>query len=145
MDTLLDRPWTTETFLDWEDRQEGKHEFDGLQVVPTTGGSVAHQKIVFNLLVLLARLLGGSPLGALHEFRLRIGHRIRYPDVLVYAEPVSQSLRAMTDALVIFEVLSDDTAPTDRVEKFSDYADVPSLHYYIMLEQTSRAAIICQR
>jgi len=145
MDTILDSPWTTETFLAWEDRQEGKHEFDGVRVVPMTGGSVAHQEIVFNLRVLLARLLSGSPLRALQEMRLRIGQRIRYPDVLVFGEPVSQTLRTLTDALVIFEVLSDDTAPTDRMEKLVDYADVPSLQYYIMLEQASRAAIVCRR
>jgi len=145
MDTLLARPWTTETFLAWEDRQEGKHEFDGVRVVPMTGGSVAHQKIVSNLLVLFTRLLWGSAFGALHEMRLRIGQRIRYPDVLVYREPVSQTLRTLTDALVVFDVLSDDTAPTDRVEKLSDYAVVPSLQYYIMLEQASRAAIVCKR
>ena len=46
MDTVLDRPWTTETFLAWEDRQEGKYEFDGRDVIPMTGGSIAHQRIV---------------------------------------------------------------------------------------------------
>ena len=61
MDTVLDRQWTSETFLAWEDQQEGKYEFDGFRVIPTTGGSVAHQVIVFNLCVLLARLrLEGS-------------------------------------------------------------------------------------
>jgi Uma2 family endonuclease len=145
MDTVLDRPWTIETFLAWEDRQEGKHEFDGFRVIPMTGGSLAHQTIVFNLCVLLGRLLAGSPLGAVHEMRLRIGQRVRYPDVIVYPRTVSQTLRTLTDALVAFEVLSDDTAATDRVEKLIDYADVPSLQYYIMLEQASRAAIICKR
>jgi Uma2 family endonuclease len=145
MDSVLDRPWTTETFLAWEDRQEGKHEFDGNQVVPMTGGSVAHQEIVFNLRVLLGRLLAGTPLRALQEMRLRVGQRIRYPDVLVCAGPVDQALRTLDDAVVLFEVLSDDTAATDRVAKLIDYAAVPSLHYYIMLEQASRAAIICKR
>jgi Uma2 family endonuclease len=145
MDTVLDRPWTTETFLAWEDRQEGKHEFDGLQVVPMTGGSVAHQDIVFNLRVLLARLLAGTKLRALHEMRLQVGRRVRYPDVLVCPAPVGQSVRTLDDAAVIFEILSDDTAATDRVEKLIDYAAVPSLQYYIMLEQASRAAIVCKR
>jgi Uma2 family endonuclease len=145
VDTVLDRPWTTESFLAWEDRQEGKHEFDGLHVVPMTGGSVAHQEIVFNLRVLLGRLLAGTSLRALQEMRLRIGPRIRYPDVLVHAGPLGQTVRTLDDAVVIFEVLSDDTAATERVEKLIDYANVPSLHCYIMLEQSSRAAIVCKR
>ncbi len=145
MDTVLDRQWTTETFLAWEDRQEGKHEFDGFQVVPMTGGSVAHQVIVFNLCVLLARLLTGTPFRALHEMRLRIGLKIRYPDVLICPAAVPQTQKTLTDASVVFEVLSDDTAATDRIETLRDYAEIPFLTYYIMLEQASRGAIICQR
>jgi len=145
MDVVLDRPWTTERFIAWEDQQEGKHEFDGLEVRPMTGGTVAHQEIVFNLRVLLARLLAGTTLRALQEMRLRIGQQIRYPDVLVAAGPLDQAVKTLDDAVVIFEVLSDDTAATDRVYKLIDYAGVPSLQYYIMLEQVSRAAIVCKR
>lgn len=54
MDTVLDRPSTTESFLAWEDHQEGKHEFDRHQVLAMTGGSVAHQCIVMNLRIALA-------------------------------------------------------------------------------------------
>lgn len=145
MDTVLDRPWTTETFLTWEDRQEGKHEFDGAQVIPMTGGSVAHQKIVFRLCMLLDRLLAGGPYLALHEMRLRIGSLVRYPDVLVCPAAIPQTQRTLDDAVVVFEVLSDDTAATDRIEKLRDYADIPSLRHYVMLEQASRGAIICER
>jgi hypothetical protein len=42
MDTVLDRPWTANAFLAWEDRPEGKYEFDGRSVIPMTGGTVAH-------------------------------------------------------------------------------------------------------
>lgn len=145
MDTVLDRQWTTETFLAWEDRQEGKYEFDGFKVIPMTGGSVAHQVIVFNLCVLLARLLTGTSFRALHEMRMRIGQQIRYPDVLICPASTPQTQRTLTDASVVFEVLSDDTAAIDRVEKLRDYAEVPTLKYYVMLEQASRGVIICQR
>jgi Uma2 family endonuclease len=145
MDTVLDRQWTTDSFLAWEDRQEGKYEFDGRNVVPMTGGSVAHQVIVFNLLVVLGPLLAHLPVRALHEMRLRIGTRIRYPDVAVTVGPLDQTTRSLTDALAIFEVLSDDTATQDRVDKLIDYAKVPSLRSYVLLEQTMMAATLFQR
>jgi Uma2 family endonuclease len=145
MDTVLDRPWTTETFLAWEDQQEGKYEFDGRNVVPMTGGTLAHQDIVFNLRVLLARLLIHLPCRAVHEMRLGIGIRIRYPDVVVIAGSLDQTTRTLTDAVAIFEVLSDDTAVTDRVAKLIDYAAVPSLRCYLLLEQTAMAATLFQR
>jgi Uma2 family endonuclease len=137
MDTVLDHPWTTETFLAWEDRQEGKHEFDGQTVVPMTGGSFAHQDIVFNVRGLLGRLLNGQPFRVGQEMRLRIGTRVRYPDVLVCAGRPDQATRTLADAIAVFEVLSDDTADTDRVSKLTDYADVPSLRCYVILEQTA--------
>jgi Uma2 family endonuclease len=145
MDTVLDRPWTTDSFLAWEDRQEGKYEFDGRNVIPMTGGSVAHQVLVFNLLVVLRRLLAGRPFLALHEMRLRIGPRIRYPDVVVVATPLDQTTRTLTDAVAIFEVLSDDNAVNDRVIKLIEYAEVPSERCYVLLEQTAMAATLFGR
>jgi Uma2 family endonuclease len=51
----------------------------------------------------------------------------------------------LTDALAAFEVLSDDTATTDRVIKLIDYAAVPSLRAYVLLEQTAVGATLFQR
>ena len=145
MDTTLDRPWTTESFLAWEDRQEFKFEFDGQRVIPMTGGTLAHQRIVFNLCVALMGLLATKPLLAVQEMRLQIGRQIRYPDVVVCAAPLDQTTRTLTDALVLFEVLSEDTATNDRVTKLIDYAAVPSLRAYVLLEQTAIAATLFQR
>jgi Uma2 family endonuclease len=58
---------------------------------------------------------------------------------------IPQTQRTLTDAVAVFEVLSDDTAATDRVEKLRDYAAIPSVQYYVMLEQASRGAVVCQR
>lgn len=145
MDTVLDRPWTTESFLAWEDRQEFKYEFDGQRVIPMTGGPLAHQRIVANIWLALLGLLEGKSLMGVQEMRLRIGRRIRYPDVAICAGPLDQTTRTLTDALALFEVLLDDTATTDRVQKLIDYAAVPSLHSYVLLEQTEVAATLFQR
>ncbi len=70
-DMVPDRPWTTDSFLAWEDRREGKYEFDG-KVIPTTGGSVEHQILVVNLVVVPGRLLAGRSFVSSLETRLRI-------------------------------------------------------------------------
>jgi Uma2 family endonuclease len=145
MDTVLDRAWTADSFLAWEDRQEGKHEFDGRTIIPMTGGSFAHQDIMFNVRGALGRLLAGQSYRVVQEMRLRIGERIRYPDVLVCAGRPDDATRTLTDAVAIVEVLSDDTAAIDRVQKLQDYADVPSLRAYVLLEQTAIAATLYQR
>jgi Uma2 family endonuclease len=110
-----------------------------------TGGTLAHQRIVFNLCSTLLGLLGDRMLMAVQEMRLRAGDRVRYPDVVVCAGPLVQTTRTLDDALAIFEVLSDDTATTDRVDKLIDYTAVPSLSCYVLLEQTTMAATLFQR
>lgn len=145
MDAVLDRPWTTESFLAWEGQQEGKYEFDGRSVIEMTGGSFAHQRIVFNLLLTLMSFTERHGLMAVHEMQLRAGTRIRYPDVVVCAGPLAQTIRTIADAVAIFEVLSDDTATTDRVTKLLDYAAVPSLRSYVLLEQAQIGATVFQR
>lgn len=145
MDSVLDQPWTVDNFLAWEDRQEGKHEFDGRRVVPMTGGSIAHQTIIINLCVVLRGLVSGRGFLAVPEMRLRIGPGGRYPDVAVCAGPLDQTTKTLTDAVAIFEVASDDTAATDRVAKLSEYAGVPSLRCYVLLEQMAMAATLYQR
>jgi Uma2 family endonuclease len=145
MGTVVDWPWTTESFLAWEDRQEFKHEFVGGRVIPKSSGSVAHQRIVINLCNALMRLLQGRPLLAVQEMRLRIGARIRYPDVLVCAAPVDQATRTLTDAVAAFEVLSDDDATADLVEKLTEYSEMPSFRSYVLVEQTKVATTLWQR
>ncbi len=91
------------------------------------------------------RLLTDQPLMPVLEMRLRAGTCIRYPDVVVCAEPLDQTARTLTDAVAIFEVLPDDTAKTDRIDTLIDYTEVPSLRLYLLLEQTAEAATLLHR
>jgi Uma2 family endonuclease len=145
MDTVLPDALTTERFLAWEDRQEGKHEFDGRDVIPMTGGSLAHQRIVRNLLFVLASLLDEGIMPVAQEMRVQSGRKVRYSDLCVFSGVLDQATRTLTDAIAIVEVLSDDTATTDRVDKLLDYAALPSLRCYVLLEQTAVAATLFQR
>jgi Uma2 family endonuclease len=48
------KPWTIETFLAWEERQELRFEFDGFQPVAMTGGTFEHDAIQVNIVTALA-------------------------------------------------------------------------------------------
>jgi UDP-N-acetylglucosamine:LPS N-acetylglucosamine transferase len=61
MNTVLTETWTTGRFLGREDKQAGNHEFDGRDVVPMTGGSNGHQRVVLNLCLSLIGLPGARP------------------------------------------------------------------------------------
>lgn len=145
MDTVIVEPWTAERFLAWEDRQEGKHEFDGHRIIPMTGGSLGHQRIVRNLVNALAAILDETQFPVVQEMRVRVGPKFRYPDACVFKGAFNPATRTLTDAIAIFEVLSDDTATIDRVDKLDDYALLPSSRCYVLLEQKSIAATVFRR
>lgn len=136
---------TVEQFLAWEDRQEGRHEFDGIRIVPMTGGSRAHQRIMLNLMRLLDERLAPGAFEAVPEVRLNVGSKIRYPDVSVCAGAIPDATRTLHDAVIVFEVLSADTARIDRQEKRAEYTALPSLQQYVMVEQTRSAITVVER
>jgi Uma2 family endonuclease len=137
MNIVLHEPWSVERFLSWEDGHEGKHEFDGTRIVEMTGGSRAHQRIIFNIMRLLSERLDPAVFDAVQEMRVEVGGRVRYPDITVCAGRIPDGVRTLRDAVVTFEVLSDDTADIDRDEKRIEYARLPSMRHYVMLEQRS--------
>jgi len=145
MNVVLHEPWTVERFLLWEDAQEGRHEFDGTQVIAMTGGSRNHQHIVSNLLRLLADQLDPQRFDVVQEMRANTGKQVRYPDLSVVAGRIPGRIKTIHDALMLFEVLSDDTAETDQGQKRADYARLPSLRRYVLLEQDSMAATVLVR
>ncbi|MGH7155076.1 MAG: hypothetical protein ACREF3_14225, partial [Acetobacteraceae bacterium] len=54
------RPMTLPQFLAWEERQELRYEFDGLQPVAMTGGTLRHEAIGNRLRALLLSKLEGK-------------------------------------------------------------------------------------
>ena len=73
MDTEVAERWTADSFLAWEDRREGKHEFDGQRPIPMPGGSRAQQRIVGNLLFVLASLLNEQTASVVEGMRVKAG------------------------------------------------------------------------
>jgi hypothetical protein len=48
-------------FLAWQEQQERHFAFDGLGPVAMTGGTIAHDRITFDLRAVLATRLAGAP------------------------------------------------------------------------------------
>jgi Uma2 family endonuclease len=135
MNLVLREPWTVARFLDWEDRQEGKHEFDGTQIIDMTGGSRAHQRIVGNLLRWFEDSLDPDRFDAIQEMRVDVGGKIRYPDMAIVNAPVNETDKTLRDAVVLFEVLSDETADRDLGPKLTEYLLLPSIRRYVTVDQ----------
>lgn len=125
-----------DAFLEWEDRQELKYEFDGFQPVAMTGGTAAHSAIQGNIAVALKTRLRGKPC-QFHgnDLKVEAAGSIRYPDGFVVCKPVPLRNKVVRDPVVIFEVLSESTARKDAVTKNREYAATPSVRRYVMLAQ----------
>lgn len=146
MNVALRKLWTMEQFLDWEERQELRYEFDGFQPEAMTGGTAAHERIKVNLLLALGNPLRGKPCQVFgSDLKIQTEHSIRYPDAFVVCTPVPPKSTVVSDPVVIFEVLSPSTALKDRIIKNQEYRSIPSVRRYIMLEQDSMAATVFER
>lgn len=146
MNLALRRPMTLDRFLEWEERQPLRYEFDGIQPVAMTGGTFAHSAIGANILgALVPRLRGAQHRVCGPNLKVEVAGHIRYPDAFVVCTPVPPQSTVVHDPVVIFEVLCESTANTDLVEKNAEYRATPSMQRYVILEQTHAAAIVFAR
>jgi Uma2 family endonuclease len=147
MNRALRRPMTLAEFLEWEERQPLRYEFDGVGPVAMTGGTAGHADIQANLAAALRTRLRGNPCrfyGSDLKFQVAEGH-VRYPDGMVVCSPVDRTATVVYDPVVVFEVLSPSTAGNDRIVKAREYQATPSVQRYVMLEQDAVGATVYAR
>ena len=140
------RPMSLTEFLAWEERQEGKYEFDGFEPVAMDGVTVAHSVIQGNILIALGTRLRGKPCrqhGS--ELKIQVVGRIRYPDAFVVCRPRANAETIITDPVVIFEIVSNESDRRDRITKNEEYRLTPSVQRYVMPEQDVPAALVFAR
>jgi Uma2 family endonuclease len=146
MSVALQKPITLAKFLAWEERQELRYEFDGFEPVAMTGGTIAHDRITFNLQKALDARLAGKPCRPLGpNIKIIADGRARYPDAIVVCRPVSPTATVADDPVVVFEVLSVGSSQTDLIDKNREYRATPSIQRYVVLQQTHKAAIVFVR
>jgi Uma2 family endonuclease len=146
MSVALRTPMTLAEFLLWEERQELRYEFDGFGPVAMTGGTIAHDQIIFDLRTALAARLAGTQCRALGpNVKIIADGRARYPDAVVVCKPVSPDATVAADPVVVFEVLSEGSSQTDLIDKNREYRATPSIQRYVVLQQTRKAVIVFVR
>ena len=146
MNVALQRPWTIERFLAWEERQELRYEFDGIQPFAMAGGTAAHAAIQRNLIIALGNGLRGKPCQPFgSELKIQVAGSIRYPDAFVVCTSIPPRATVVTDPVVIFEVVSESTASQDFVTKNAEYRATLSVQRYVVLQQTTAAAAVFSR
>lgn len=146
MSVAQQRPMTLVEFLDWEERQELRFEFDGFRPVAMTGGTLRHEAIGGTLRAALYQRLRGNPCRAWGpNSKIEVQGHIRYPDAIVSCTQGRPNDTIVPAPVVVFEVLSPSTSRTDRIEKLREYQATPSIQRYVILEQDSIGAMVFAR
>ena len=147
MNVALRKPMTLAEFLEWEERQALRYEFDGVAAIAMTGGTRAHADIQRNLAIAIGGRLRGKPCrfyGSDLKIKTADDH-VRYPDGFVTCTGGENASTMVLDPVVIFEVLSPSTAASDRIVKAREYQATPSVQRYVMLEQDRMGATVYAR
>ncbi|QSA96875.1 Uma2 family endonuclease [Methylococcus sp. EFPC2] len=141
-----------EEYLDWESRQETKHEFyNGLvyEVYAMTGARDAHVTVAGNVFSLLRSHLRGTPCRTyIADMRLKVdaANAVFYPDVFVTCDPRDKPVEyEKAFPALIVEVLSPSTAAYDRGSKFAAYRLIATLKEYVLIDTASRSVDVFRK
>jgi Uma2 family endonuclease len=138
-----------EEYLEGEEVAPTKHEYVGGIVYAMAGARNRHNQIALNALVEVGLQLRGRPCQPCNsdtKVRIRRSDDVRfyYPDAMVVCEPNDPDEVFQDRPVVIFEVISESTARTDREEKLRAYQSIPTLRVYAIVE-SERVGITCYR
>ncbi|PSR15771.1 hypothetical protein C8255_21365 [filamentous cyanobacterium CCP3] len=135
--------YSPEEYLDLEVAAEIRHEYIDGEIVPMTGGTPNHNRIIRNLCTALTLGLQGQDLEVfVADQRLWIPQAkiYTYPDVMAIAgELTYQPGRrdTITNPTLIVEVLSASTRNYDRGDKFAAYRTIETFQEYALVDQYS--------
>ncbi|PZV08295.1 MAG: hypothetical protein DCF32_05130 [Leptolyngbya sp.] len=139
----VSRTHSPEEYLDLEVAAEFRHEYIDGEIVPMTGGTPNHNRIIRNLCTALTMGLQGQDLEVfVADQRLWIPEAqiYTYPDVMAIAgELAYQAGRrdTLTNPTLIIEVLSASTRNYDRGDKFAAYRTISTFQEYALVDQYS--------
>lgn len=143
--------FTYQDYLEIEEQSDERHIFWDGEIFAMAGATIRHSVLETNLIVLLGTALRGRPC------RPCVGNqRLRAPnsDRAVYADgivvcgpprPHPGDDNAVSNPVVIFEVLSKSTEAFDRGDKFEYYRTFPSVRTVVLISQKRHRVECYQR
>ncbi len=141
---------SVEDYLVAEELAISKSEYINGWVRAMSGASLRHNALKGNCFAYFHSALRGQrcrPCDSETKLRLRQMRQTRfyYPDVQVVCDSNSPTDVYQDHPVLIIEVLSPSTRANDLDEKLNAYLSIPSLQYYIILEQHMPFAIVMRR
>jgi Uma2 family endonuclease len=128
-------------YLELEARSEERYEFVDGVVHAMAGGTPEHSRLAIALASEVRSALASSGCavyGSDLKIRIDATNRTTYADVVVICGPEQTSSidrNAVTNPMVIVEILSPSTEASDRGEKWRHYQRIDSLREYVLVSQ----------
>lgn len=140
----FDRIYSSEEYFRLEEQAPFKSEFRNGKIYPMSGGTIEHNDISGNIYLLL-RLIAKT---------LETTHRIFNSDQKIFIPAYNHGVytdtcvvkglpsryegetTAITNPMIVFEVLSNSTANYDRSAKFRKYQTLASFQEYVLIDQS---------
>ena len=132
---------TRQEYLQWERRQENRHEYHNGVIIAMAGATWQHNLISSNVARQLGNQLEEEPCTVVtRDMRALVPDcdKYYYPDVVVVCgEPQfeGENFDTLLNPTLIVEVLSTSTERIDRREKKDCYHTLPSLLAYVLIAQ----------
>ncbi len=139
-----------EEYLAGERISQQRHEYLAGIVYAMAGTTIAHGRIVTNIVRHLSNQLVGKRCDVFsNDIKVGITTDVAkfyyYPDVIVDCGEADGNSLFAKEPRAIFEVLSPDTERIDRVEKLRNYQGIPSLELYALVDQNHLAVTVYRR
>lgn len=133
--------YSMEEYFALEQASDARFEYWEGQIVCMSGGSEAHNQVSDNVFFRLRQRLEGGRCRALSAntpVKTPTLPPYRYPDVTVACGELQyariQGVDALTNPVLIVEVLSPSTASHDFNEKFAAYQAIPTFAAYLLID-----------
>ncbi len=135
-----EKVYSSEEYHHAEELAPNKNEFRNGKIIPMPGGSSNHADIIGNIYICLRMALKSSNFRVFNsELKIHIKalNQNVYPDSSVVLSPPNyqDNKFAVTNPILVVEVLSDSTAKYDRGQKFLKYKAIPTFKEYVLIDQ----------
>ena len=148
MSDPVSKPWTIDQFFAWQSRQTERYELvSGFPVRMMAGARNVHNDIVINILAELRARLRGS---GCHPFNgdgsiETLPGQIRRPDAGADCGPRDPNAFQAAQPRMVAEAISPTTRDFDTFEKLTEYQQVDSLDYIVVVEPNAPEVVVWSR
>lgn len=137
------KKYTIPQYLALEEQALEKHEYHNGEILAMSGGTPIHSRLGANIIKVIGNAIDKAELpcdiyNSDRKIYIESVNHFVYPDAFVVCgdeQNSTQDENAVTNPILVVEVLSKSTANYDRTDKFRKYCSLPSFKEYVLITQ----------